>query len=140
MSTLKRHSLLVDEAIESLGIDPQKCKNDNPNAWTLHRGNLDIIIIIQESQITDQKTTPTITIMCPLCQIDEKNEHFILKKAMEVNHKLTIETLSVSNRWLIISSTYFIDEMKKKEIIDLIENLSYQAHYIENKNLFHSAP
>ena len=47
MSTLKRHSLLVDEAIESLGIDPQKCKNDNPNAWTLHRGNLDIIIIIR---------------------------------------------------------------------------------------------
>ena len=58
MSTLKRHSLLVDEAIESLGIDPQKCKNDNPNAWTLHRGNLDIIIIIQESQIRIKRQRP----------------------------------------------------------------------------------
>ena len=115
MSTLKRHSLLVDEAIESFGIDPQKCKNDNPNAWTLHRGKLDIIIVVQNSQITDQKSIPTVTIMCPLLQINDKNENEILKKAMELNHKLTIETLSVSNRWLIISSTYFIDEMSKKK-------------------------
>ena len=96
---------------------------------------LDIILVVQHSQITDQ-SAPTITIMCPLLQINDNNEHFVLKKAMELNHKLTIETLSISNRWLIISSTYFIDEMSKKEIIDMIDNLSYQAHYIENKNLF----
>ena len=140
MSSLKRHILLVDEAIESFGINPEKCKNDNPNAWTLHRGKLDIIIVVQHSQITDEKSSPTITIMCPLLKIEPEKEHNIIKKAMELNHKLTIETLSISNRWLIISSTYFIDEMSKKEIIELIDNLSYHAHYIENKNLFHDAP
>lgn len=131
MAILESHRQLINDAIQSLGIDPARCQeasNDN-NIWKLHRGQAQIILVLQESTNYKEDVFPTITMMSPIFQItdDFEQKEDVLQWVLAANHRLITEAFSWSNNWLIISSTYFIDEMRRKEIGQMLDSLSYHA-------------
>ncbi|BDS09635.1 YbjN domain-containing protein [Aureispira anguillae] len=130
MPVLESHRQLINDAILSLGIQPKVCQQDNnPNLWKLHRGTAQIIIVAQESTTHLDDKVPTIATMSPILQIPENFEQladlydFILKS----NHQLIAESFSLSNRWLILSATYYLDDMRRQEIVQMLDSLSYHA-------------
>jgi len=129
VTILRKHNRLVNEAIKSLGINPKVCKDDTPNVWRLHRDEAQIIIILQESKVFKDRTVPTVTMMSPISQVTkDPNERLkLFDYILQLNHKLTTETFSLSNDWLILSSTYYIDEMEPKEIAQMLDSLSFHA-------------
>ncbi len=129
MAIIRKHIRLVDEAIKSMGIDPLVCKDENsPHVWKLHRDKAQIIIVLQESEVVPKKKVPTICIMSPITHISkDKIATDLLLSILEINHKLTTATFSLSNNWLILSSTYMADAMQPKDVAYLLNHLSYHA-------------
>lgn len=130
MAILESHRQLINDAIQSLGIDPVKCHQESsPNLWKLHRGEAQIIIIAQDSVTHSEDTVPTISIMSPIVQIPEDFDRTmeLYEYILKTNHKLITESFSISNRWVIISSTYMLDDMRRQEIVHMLDSLSYHA-------------
>lgn len=130
MPILESHRQLINDAILSLGIDPKICQQDsNPNLWKLHRGTAQIIIVVQESMTHLEDKIPTISMMSPIAQIpaDFKDSLALQTFILESNHKLIIESFSLSNNWLILSATYYLDDMRRQEIVQMLDSLSYHA-------------
>lgn len=130
MPILESHRQLVNDAILSLGIKPEICQQENnPNLWKLHRGTAQIIIVAQESNTHMDDKTPTVSMMSPIMQIPNNFEQTtaLLQFILEANHKLITESFSLSNQWLILSTTYYLDDMRRQEIIQMLDALSFHA-------------
>ena len=135
MAILESHRQLVNDAILSLGIDPTICQQrENPNLWKMHRGQTQIIIVAQESTTHKEDKVPTISMMAPILQIPENYAHKqeLCDFALEANHQLIVESFSISNHWLILSSTYFLDDMRRQEIVQMLDGLSFHAQSFTN--------
>jgi hypothetical protein len=121
---------MVNDALESMGIDPKICTTEGrPNTWQLHRGEAQIIAILQESTIMQASKVATLTVMSPIVKASEDPQEAgeLYKYLLEVNHKLTTETFSLSNGWVILSATYYIEDMSLREVRQLIDGMSYHA-------------
>jgi hypothetical protein len=130
MSILESHRQLINDAILSLGIKPDICQQeDNPNLWKLHRGTAQIIIAVQESTNHLDDKVATISMMSPILQIpiDFEQTPELYQFILEANHKLITEAFSISNQWLILSTTYYLDDMRRQEIIQMLDALSFHA-------------
>jgi hypothetical protein len=130
MPILESHRQLINDAILSLGIKPDICQQEsNPNLWKLHRGTAQIIIVVQESTNHVEDKVPTISMMSPILQIPTDFEQIeaFQKFILESNHKLITESFSISNQWLILSTTYYLDDMRRQEIIQMLDALSFHA-------------
>lgn len=130
MPILESHRQLINDAILSLGIKPEICQQENnPNLWKLHRGTAQVIIVVQESTSHMEDKVPTISMMSPLLQIPINFEQIkaLHEFVLESNHKLITESFSISNRWLILSTTYYLEDMRRQEIIQMLDALSYHA-------------
>lgn len=130
MPILAYHRQLVNDAILSMGIDPEVCQEaDNPNVWKLHRGDAQVILVAQDSINQNSDPMPTISMMSPVIQVPKGFEdlpklHTFL---LEANHKLITESFSVSNHWVILSTTYFLEDIRRQELVQLLDSLSYYA-------------
>lgn len=132
MPVLESHRQLINDAILNLGIDPAICQqSDNPNLWKLHRGKAQIIIVAQESMTHQEDKIATISIMSPILYIPEDydKKEALYEFLLDANHKLIVESFSISNQWLILSATYFLDDMRRQEVAQMLEALSYHAQY-----------
>lgn len=130
MPILESHRQLVNDAILSLGIKPEICQQENnPNLWKLHRGTAQIIIVAQESTSHLEDKVATISMMSPILQIPSGFEQIttLQQFILEANHKLITESFSLSNQWLILSTTYYLDDMRRQEIIQMLDALSFHA-------------
>ncbi|MBL4649387.1 MAG: hypothetical protein JKY03_06610, partial [Aureispira sp.] len=111
MPILESHRQLINDAISSLGIKPDICQQEsNPNLWKLHRGMAQIIIAVQESTNHLEDKVSTISMMSPILQIstDFEQTTALHQFILESNHKLITESFSISNQWLILSTTYYL--------------------------------
>lgn len=130
MAVLEFHKQLINDAILSLGVKPENCQQeDNPNLWKLHRGKAQIIIIAQESMGHQEDKVPTVSMMSPIVQIpkDFEDREALYAFILDANHKLIIESFSISNDWIILSSTYFLDDIRRQEVAQMLDGLSYHA-------------
>jgi hypothetical protein len=130
MPILESHRQLINDAILSLGIKPEICQQENnPNLWKLHRGTAQIIIVVQESTSHLEDKVATISMMSPILQIplDFEQTPALHQFILETNHKLITESFSISNQWLILSTTYYLDDMRRQEIIQMLDALSFHA-------------
>jgi hypothetical protein len=130
MPVLESHRQLINDAILSLGINPSICQQPNePNIWQLHRGSYQIIIAAQDSTNHQEDKVATISIMSPLMQVPEQYDRLteVYDYLLAKNHDLITETFSISNRWVILSATYFLDDMRRQEVMQLLDGLSFHA-------------
>lgn len=130
MPVLESHRQLINDAILSLGIDPKICQQSNdPNIWQLHRGTAQIIVAAQDSATHLEDTVATVSMMSPLVQLPENYERLteIYEYLLDKNHLLITETFSLSNRWIILSTTYYLDDMRRQEVMQLLDSLSFHA-------------
>lgn len=130
MAITERQNRIVNEALESMGIDPTVCtREEAPNVWNLHRGKAQIIAVLQESTILQDSKAVTLTIMSPMFKVSNKASERLAtyQYILEANHRLTTETFSVSKDWIILSATYYMDDMSLREVRQLIDGLSFHA-------------
>ena len=130
MPILESHRQLINDAILSLGIKPDICQQkENPNLWKLHRGTAQVIIVVQESTNHLEDKVSTISMMSPILQIptDFEKTKELYDFILDANHKLITESFSVSNQWLLLNSSYYLDDMRRQEIIQMLDALSFHA-------------
>lgn len=130
MAVLESHRHLINDAILSLGIQPDVCQQtDNPNIWKLHRGSAQIILVAQDSTNHVNDEVPTLSMMSPLLQIPEDYERMeeVYLYLLGANHQLITESFSLSNRWIILSTTYFLEDLRRPEVVQLLDALSFHA-------------
>ena len=130
MPVLESHRQLINDAILSLGIDPKICQQEGEkDIWQLHRGTAQVIIAAQDSTTHQGDKEATVSIMSPIVQLPESYERLteLYEFLLETNHLLITETFSISNRWIILSATYFLDDMRRQEVMQLLDALSFHA-------------
>lgn len=130
MAILESHRHLVNDAILSLGIQPDICQQaDNPNLWKLHRGDAQIILVAQESTNHVNDKVATLSMMSPLVRLPEDYARMedVYVYLLGANHQLITESFSLSNRWVILSTTYFLEDLRRAEVVQLLDALSFHA-------------
>lgn len=138
MPVLESHRQLINDAILSLGIDPKICQQEGtPNIWQLHRGTAQIILAAQDSTNHLQDQVATVSMMSPLVQLPEEFERLteLYAYLLDKNHLLITETFSLSNRWIILSATYYLDDMRRQEVMQLLDSLSFHAQQFKQEVL-----
>ena len=130
MAVLDVHRQLVNEAILSLGIQPSICQQaDDPNLWKLHRGGTQVLLAAQTSTNHVNDEVPTLTIMAPILRLPEGFERLeaVYAFLLEANHQLITESFSVSEGWVVLSTTYFLEDLSRSEVMHLLDALSFHA-------------
>ncbi len=129
MKILESERQLINDAIQSIGIDPLATKQKETDAWKLHRGSVQIIIIAQKTKQENGDQKSIICMMAPIVNISDEftQKEALFEYILQTNHKLDCEAFSLSNNWLIMSSSYFLEDMRLQEVVRMLESMSFQS-------------
>lgn len=126
---MEKYKEVIESAIEQLGVDIKKCRTNDPNKWHLHRGTAQIIVFLRESQVHTGDKRPTMVIVSPILPIPEEEavRNKLYGILLETSHKMITESFSIAEKWVYMSTTYYMEELNQKEAAYLLDSLSYYA-------------
>lgn len=126
---MEKYIKVLESAIEQLGVDIKKCRTKDPHKWHLHRGDAQVIIFLRESQVHTGDKRPTMVIVSPILPVPEEEEtrNKLFGILLETSHKMITESFSIADKWVYMSTTYYMEELNQKEAAYLLDSLSYYA-------------
>lgn len=129
MNILESERQLINDAINSIGLASEKSKQSDNDIWNLHRGNIQLIVVAQTTELHNETKKSTICMMSPIVNIPEDfpKKLELYEFILDANHKFNTESFSISNQWLILSSNYFLSDMRLPEIVQMLESTSFYA-------------
>ncbi len=129
MNILESERQLINDAIISIGLAPEKSKQEDNDIWNLHRGAIQLIVVAQKTELHNGSHKSTICMMSPIVKIPEDfpQKLAFYEFILDANHRFNTESFSLSNNWLILSSNYFLSDMRLTEIVQMLESTSFFA-------------
>ena len=97
---LTQTSVLVENSIRDLKVDPAACRGANPGQWSLvYRGST---VWIDVFTLSDNPNRWYFQIMSPLLTIPDKNSESFLQSIAEINHNLFGSWISKKDNWTYV--------------------------------------
>jgi hypothetical protein len=126
---------IVEEAIQSLGIDPTVCRTEELNKWRLHRGQAQVVMMLRKSRTHKGEDRDTLVLVSPVVVVpkEERLKIRLYQFLLTTSHKLITESFSFAKEEdgtevAYISATYFIGEMRLEEVSFMLDSMSYYAY------------
>lgn len=113
---------LVNDAITSLGLNPEETKGENPGQWNLKKGRFDIMVDVweQEKQFLFQ-------IVCPLCSLPEENKDAFLQHLLQRNYGMSSVTYAMMENDVFLKYTTEALELTKENVVMLLNKTAFYA-------------
>ncbi len=123
---------IVEQGIGQLGIAVESARTTNPHQWKLHRGSADIMLFLRESG-TLQGVKGLFVVIAPIMQIpvDETKKQALYADLLTLSHEAPLACFSISSGFVYLRATRFVSGMDATEVMEMIDNLSYAADYID---------
>jgi len=126
---------IVENAIQSLGIDPTVCRTEEPHKWHLHRGQAQIVMMLRKSRTHKGEERDTLVLVSPVVIVpkEERLKLRLYQLLLKTSHQLITDSFSIATESDgtevgYISSTYFIGEMRPEEVSFMLDSLSFYAY------------
>jgi len=135
---LKPHFATVEDAIQTLGIDPETTRCEGQGQWLLNRGEIELYIDIwqpdQHSQweyFRDEEPSAVFQIAAPICFLPEDPALYktFLEEVLYINFHMFYGSFTVNMDEKIAAIRYrrLVEGSNRVEIIEPIEAIGYYA-------------
>ena len=140
MQDLSKYFTMVEEIIQSLGVDPSLCRGQNPGQYSLMLGSarvwIDVWYIESQSRSYFQAMSPVMRL--PILQ----SQHAFFQELLEINDKLYGVAFTVYNGWAWLKHIRETDGLDKSEAEAMIHRIDVYADQYDDylKGKYGEAP
>jgi len=113
---------LVEQAIATLGLNPEECRGENPGQWNLKKGQFDILV---DTWVEQEQTL--FQVLCPLCTPPEDNKEGFYAFLLERNHGLSQVAYTLFDGNVYLKHTREARGLTHDEIITLLSKTAFYA-------------
>ena len=140
MQDLSKYFTMVEEIIQSLGVDPSLCRGQNPGQYSLMLGSarvwIDVWYIESQSRSYFQAMSPVMRL--PILQ----SQHAFFQELLEINDKLYGVAFTVYNGWAWLKHIRETDGLDKSEAEAMTHRIGVYADQYDDylKGKYGEAP
>jgi len=135
---LKAHFKTVEDAIATLGTDPEKTRCEGEGQWLLNRGEIELYIDIWQPEehsqweyFKEEEPSPILQIVAPICHLPEDPALYskFLEEVLYINFHMYYGSFTVNfqERIAAIRCRRLVEGANRVEIIEPLEAIGYYA-------------
>ncbi|MCB9262541.1 MAG: YbjN domain-containing protein [Flavobacteriales bacterium] len=133
----------VEDAIRTLGVDPEITRCEQSGQWILQRGDVEIYIDVWQPQthnqweyFRDEEPATVFQVVAPVCYLpdsEEEKKDFV-NEILHINHHLFYGcfTINEQENMVAISFKRLIEGINRVEMIEPIEAIGFYAENFGN--------
>jgi hypothetical protein len=126
MADLQKYYALVDECIQTLGVDPNVCRGENPGQWDLKKGSASVWVDVWQNE----DGWGYLMIMAPICDIPDNNKEAFFTEILEINHKLYGCAMTKYENKIYVKTVREVDGLDKDEAMAMFNRVgNYSDDY-----------
>lgn len=141
---LKPYFVKVEDAIQTLGIDPEACRCETEGQWIVQRGDIEIYVDIwqpldhhQWEYFRDEEPAAVFQVVAPVCYLPSTLEGKMRfqEEILHINHHMFYGSFTINDeeQMAAIGFKRLVEGINRVEIIEPIESIGY---YAENLSQF----
>ncbi|MBO6517227.1 MAG: YbjN domain-containing protein [Bacteroidia bacterium] len=145
---LKPFYEVVEDAIQTLGVDPETTRCEDVGQWILEREDIEVYIDVwqpmehnQWEYFKEEEPTAIFQVVAPVCYLPEsKEERFaFMEEVLYINHHMFYGsfTVNMDEGMAAIRFKRLLEGANRVEMIEPIESISFYADnlskYLTNK-------
>lgn len=136
MNSIENITVIVEEALLSLGITPEQARNEDEGQWTVYRETLEIYLdawtLGTEQQALfyfQAEDQPVFQVISPFCQVPTTNYEEFLEEILDVNIALYKVSLGVRADGGVACVKYrcLANQLTKEEVLEALDAVAYYA-------------
>jgi hypothetical protein len=135
---LKPVYAVAEDAIQTLGVNPEETRCEDEGQWILERENVEIYIDIWQPQEHNQweyfkedEPTAIFQVVAPVCFIPEDKEllHQFMEELLYINHHMFYGSFTVNTQegMAAIRFKRLVEGANRVEMIEPIESIGFYA-------------
>ena len=141
MNSVKDCSIIVEEALLSLGITAEQARNEEEGQWTVYRNDLEVYIdcwslgteqqALYYFQAEDQ---PVFQVISPFCQVPKERYQEFLEELLEINLGMYKASLAVRQEGGVVAVKYraLAVDLTKEQVLEGLDSVAYYAELFSN--------
>ncbi len=135
---LKPFYEVAEDAIKTLGVDPEATRCDQPGQWILGREEVEIFIDIwqplehnQWEYFKEDEPTAVFQVVAPVCYVPESDAERLrfLEEILYINHHMFYGSFTVNTEeaMAVIRYKRLLEGANRVEMIEPIESIGFYA-------------
>ncbi|MFT5512192.1 MAG: hypothetical protein ACI8SE_000589 [Bacteroidia bacterium] len=140
---LKPFYEVVEDAIKTLGVDPEETRCDAPGQWILTRDAVEIFVDIwqplehnQWEYFKEDEPTAVFQVVAPVCYIPESeaDRAKFMEEILYINHHMFYGsfTVNMDEKMAAIRFKRLLEGTNRVEMIEPIESIGFYAENLSN--------
>lgn len=129
---------VAEDAIKTLGVDPEITRCEDPGQWILERGEVELYIDIwqplehnQWEYFKEDEPTAIFQVVSPVCYLPENEEDRLafMEEILYINHHMFYGsfTVNMEERMAAIRFKRLLEGANRVEMIEPIESIGFYA-------------
>jgi len=141
---LKKQYTLVEDALQTIGVDPELARCEGDGQWMVERGETEIYIDIWQPEthnqweyFQDEQPAAVFQIVAPVCYLPDNVDDIkrFYEEILYINHHMFYGSFTVNaeEKMAVIGFKRLLEGCNRVEMIEPIESIGY---YAENLSTF----
>lgn len=134
---------IAEDAIKTLGVDPEITRCESEGQWIITRELIEIYIDIWQPQghnqweyFKEDEPTAVFQVVAPVCYIPDNDEDLklFMEEILYINHHMFYGafTVNMEERMAVISFKRLLEGVNRVEMIEPIESIGFYAENLSN--------
>ncbi|MCB9245193.1 MAG: hypothetical protein H6606_02080 [Flavobacteriales bacterium] len=132
----------VEDAIQTIGVDPVMARCEGEGQWLLNRGEIEVYIDIWQPEehqqweyFKDEEPSPIFQIVAPVCMLpeDEASYKVFLEEILYMNFHMFYGSFTVNfeQRMAALRFRRLLEGINRVEMIEPIESIGFYAESLQ---------
>lgn len=104
--------MLIENVIQSLGVDPQLCKGEKEGQYNLQRGSAAVWVDVWQSEGQEYGY---LQVMAPVLEIPPNNREAFYRELLDINHQLYGVAMTTYGSWVYAKSVRELEGLDENE-------------------------
>lgn len=131
----------VEDAIQTIGVDPEITRCEGEGQWLLNRGEIEVYIDIWQPEqhqqweyFKDDEPAAIFQVLAPVCILpdDESKHKDIYEELLEMNFNMFYSsfTVNMDQKMIALRFRRLVEGLNRVEMIEPIESIGFYAESI----------
>jgi hypothetical protein len=118
---------LVEEALQSIGVDPQQAAGEEPGQWTLERSKALLMI---DLWFVEEEGRPFFQILSPVIDLQSVDDHFgLFRRLLEDNYRVQGSGFCLLQDAIYLNTVRPVEEIDGTIVAELIKRTGFYSDF-----------